>query len=194
MFVVGDKIISSELFSSNFACNLEKCKGSCCWEGDFGAPLEDTEIPMIQESIPYIREFLPEDARTYLDHNSGICDPVEKRRKTTALMPDGRCVFLGFDEDGIGKCSFEAAWQAGKTTFRKPISCHLYPVRVSQFTDGETQALNYDRWEICKAACHLGNQLNIPVFRFVKEAIQRKFGMDFYAELERIYTEFFHED
>ena len=193
MFIIDDKIVSSALFSTNFTCNLEKCKGACCWEGDFGAPLENHEIPEIQESKMFIREYLPEDSRSYLDEHSGITPPEGNREKTTSLMPDGRCVFLGFDENGIGKCSFEAAWQEGKISFRKPVSCHLYPVRVSLFSDGETQALNYDSWEICTAACQLGNQLNIPVFRFVKEAIERKFGLDFYLELERIYEEFFEE-
>ena len=194
MFIVDDKIVSSELFSSNFTCNLKKCKGACCWEGDFGAPLEESEVSLINESLPHIREYLPGEAQTYLDNNSGICDPVGKRGKTTALMPDGRCVFLGFDQNGIGKCSFEAAWQAGITSFRKPVSCHLYPIRVSLFTDGKTQALNYDRWEICNAACILGDQLKMPVFRFLKEAIERKYGAEFYEELERIYSDFFDEN
>jgi hypothetical protein len=184
MLIIHDKLISDELVEEQFICNLSKCKGACCWEGDFGAPLADEELEILNAIYPEVRPFLTEEGQKLLDTEGGYqkFGKGEEEVIGTTLLPDGRCAFLTFDTQGIGKCGIEKAYEAGATTFKKPISCHLYPIRVSKNTGFE--ALNYDRWDICSAACQLGQEHRMPVYRFLKDALVRAYGEDFYQELE----------
>src|SRR5690606_8248441 len=177
---IDDKLVSTQIFENKFVCDLNACKGACCVEGDAGAPLTFEEVDQMEEDLevylPYMRkegiEAVEKTGVFYLDQDG---EPV------TTLVNGAECAFVYFDENGITKCAIEKAYLEGKTTFKKPISCHLYPIRVKKFNDYE--ALNYDEWPICKPACICGEALDVPVYRFLKEPIIRAWGEKFYNEL-----------
>ena len=183
MIKIGEVLVSDDVVEKEFVCNLDKCKGACCVEGDFGAPLNEDELPILEEIYPIVKPYLTKDAIRVIeklgthttDDDGDLCTPVI----------DGReCVYAIYDKQGILKCGIEQAYLDGKITWKKPISCHLYPIRVKDFT--EFAAVNYDRWDICDPACSLGAELEVPVYKFVKEALIRRFGEDWYAELEKV--------
>lgn len=184
---IDDKLVTTQLFEEQFVCNLSACKGACCVEGDAGAPLTFEEVDIIEDAleeiIPYMRpegiEAVNETGVFYLDHDG---EPV------TTLVNGAECAFVFFDEQGITKCAIEKAHLEGKIDYKKPISCHLYPIRVKKLQ--EYEALNYDRWDICSDACDLGKQLQVPVYKFLKEPIIRAWGEKFYKELEIVDEEF----
>lgn len=183
IYAVDDKLISTEIFEQKFVCDLTKCKGACCIEGDQGAPLKMEEIAdmeeVLEEVLPYMR---PEGRAAVEAQGVAYIDPWGEPAVT--LVNNSECAFVYFDETNTAKCAIEKAYLEGKTTWKKPVSCHLYPIRVSQV--GEDQALNYHEWEVCSPACDLGNQLQVPVFRFLKEPIVRAFGEEFFTDLEAI--------
>lgn len=190
MFIIQEKLVSNEVFTQKFVCNLHACKGACCWEGDFGAPLEGKEIDTLNEILPKVMPYLPPASRERIGE-AGVATWFEEAGEYgTTLMKDGACAFLTFEPDGIAKCGIEKAYEAGDIAFKKPVSCHLYPIRVSKKEEIGFEALNYDEWDICSAACSLGEELKVPVFRFVKEALIRNYGEDFYKEMEAIYAHF----
>jgi len=180
MIIIDNKIISDEVVDTQFVCNLNACKGACCIDGDGGAPLEPSEKKIIEENYAVIEPFLTKEGKAEIA-KQGLT--IEYEGELEAPLINGKaCVYLNYDENGIGKCAFEKAYEAGLTNFLKPVSCHLYPVRVAKV--GEHDALNYDHWSICSAACELGKTLQMPLFRFVKDGIVRKYGLDFYEQLE----------
>lgn len=173
-------MVSEELFSKEFVCNIDKCKGACCVEGDAGAPLEEEELKILDDIYEEIKPYL---------RREGI-EAIEKQGKylkdddgewVTPLVNGKECAYVIFDEKGIAKCGIEKAWEAGATKFRKPISCHLYPVRLKKYKD--FTALNYHVWSICADACVLGKELGVNIAHFVKDALIRKFGETWYEEL-----------
>lgn len=178
-------LISEDIFEQRFVCDLTACKGACCVEGDSGAPLEPEEAELIQALWPKVRPYIPEKGQRAIDKD-GVSEVDEDGDLVTTLVEGrGECAFTVF-ENGIALCGIEKAWRDGAVPFRKPISCHLYPIRVAKlrFHDG----LNYHRWPICKPACACGAKLDVPVFRFVKDALVRKYGEPWYAELEDIHA------
>jgi hypothetical protein len=181
-----DTIISSEIFSTQFVCNLNACKGACCIEGERGAPLEKDEIDLIQKDIELIKPYMSAKGIALLE-SEGFHEGEEIGDLATTCLPTGECVFAT-RENGILGCAIEKSYKAGKTSFYKPISCHLYPIRIGKI--GKFESLNYHKWEICKAACALGKELNVPVFAFLKDALIRKYGSAWYKDLESIYEEF----
>lgn len=183
MLIVQDKLISEDIVQEQFVCNLTKCKGACCWEGDLGAPLERSELKILEDIYPKVRPFLTEAGKKVLDTEGGYMRDPEEGGFATTLIEGGPCSFMTRDALGVAQCGIEQAWRAGEITFRKPISCHLYPIRVSKNDISGFEALNYDRWEICSAACSLGESLKVPVYVFLKEALIRKYGEAFYEEL-----------
>jgi hypothetical protein len=185
MMQIGDKIVSRELFDEQFICHLEKCEGNCCVFGDAGAPLEDNEAAILDEQIHILKDYLrPEGMRSVGELGPWVVD--DDGEKVTPLVGREECAYAVF-ENGIAFCAIEKAWQDGKLDFRKPLSCHLYPIRVSRLSNAV--ALNYHRWGICEAARILGTKEGLPVFRFLKEAIVRAYGNDFYKEMEMVYSE-----
>jgi hypothetical protein len=180
---VEDKLVSSELFSREFVCNLSACKGACCVEGDTGAPLLESEVKLLKKNLDKIKPFMTPEGKEAIDE-AGVSyldsfdDPV------TMLVKGKECAFVFYDEQGITKCSVEKAYREGVIPFNKPISCHLYPIRVNKQTSFET--LNYDRWSICKDACTLGKELKVPVYKFLKEPLVRAYGENFFRELEKV--------
>jgi hypothetical protein len=177
---VKDSVVSTQIFEKKFVCDLNACKGACCIQGDSGAPLSFEEIDIIEEALEVIYPYMRPEGRAAVKA-SGVFYIDEDNEPVTTLVNGGECAFVYFDENNITKCSIEHAYLDGKTAFKKPISCHLYPIRVKQFN--ELKALTYDHWPICAPACDCGEQLDVPVFRFLKEPITRAFGEEFYEEL-----------
>jgi len=185
MIQIGDKVVSRELFEHRFLCHLEKCEGNCCVFGDAGAPLEDQEVGLLEDSLDKIRPHMrPEGLRSVEEHGAWVVDP--EGEKVTPLVGHEECAYAVFKE-GIAYCSIEQAWEKGEIAFRKPISCHLYPIRVVPLNNA--LALNYHQWGICEAGRLLGRKEDLPVFRFLKDAISRAYGPAFYEELEHVYEE-----
>jgi hypothetical protein len=183
MVIVQDKLISDDVIQEQFLCQLDLCKGACCWEGDAGAPLEDEEMNTLLEIYDDIKPFLrPEGIKAI--EEQGLFVLQDKNEYGTTLINDRDCAYLTYEDNGIAKCGIEKAHEAGVIDFQKPVSCHLYPVRVYKNEETGFEALNYDRWDICSDACSTGKKASLPVFRFVKNAIIRKYGTEFYDELE----------
>ncbi|HMX39980.1 MAG TPA: DUF3109 family protein [Saprospiraceae bacterium] len=184
MIIVQDKLVSDDVVEEHFICDLAACKGACCWEGDYGAPLEPEEKPILEAIFEQVKPYLaPEgiaavQAQGHYVWYDGMGD------YGTPLIAGGACAYLTRDALGIARCGIETAWRAGAVDFQKPISCHLYPIRVEKFEAFGSEALNYDRWHICSAACTLGQRERVPVYAFLREAIVRKYGEDFYEELD----------
>ncbi|MCB0628801.1 MAG: DUF3109 family protein [Saprospiraceae bacterium] len=183
MIIVQDKLVSDDVVEAHFICNLNACKGACCWEGDFGAPLEEAELPVLEAIYEDIKPFLSPIGLKVLEEQGTKVWYEENEEWGTPLVEDGPCAYMTF-HNGIAQCGIEQAWKAGATDFRKPISCHLYPIRVITNPDTGFEALNYDKWHICSAACELGEKEQVPVYQFLKEPIIRKYGEDFYEELD----------
>jgi hypothetical protein len=181
MIAIGKTIVSEEVLTERFVCHIEKCKAACCIEGDAGAPLSVEECDILEAELPLITPFLSkEGVASIADQGTWVRD--QEGEPCTPLNADLSCSYSFYDDKGVLQCGIEKAWEAGKTQFRKPISCHLYPIRVKEYA--EFTAVNYHRWYICQPACALGSKLGVPVFRFLKEALVRKFGMEWYSELE----------
>ncbi|MFM6935620.1 MAG: DUF3109 family protein [Flavobacteriales bacterium] len=183
---IADKIISTEIFERKFVCDLNACKGACCVEGDGGAPLTMEEVEIIEKNYEVISKFMRPEGIANVQEK-GVYYIDEEDHPATTLVNGQECSFVYFDESGITKCAIEKAYLEKEIDFKKPISCHLYPIRVKQFND--LTALNYEEWHICKPACSCGEQLNVPVYKFLKEPLIRAFGPDFYQELEDIEKE-----
>jgi len=184
MIEIGDTIISRDLLHNAFVCDLAACKGACCVEGDSGAPLEEDERAILDKEYEAIKPYLLEEGRKAIEwQGSSVID--SDGDLGTPLVEEGACAYAIF-ENGKALCGIEKAWKAGATAFRKPLSCHLYPVRVSTYSS--FQAVNYHRWKICDPACRLGAQLEVPVYVFLKDALIRRFGPAWYHELERVHA------
>ena len=185
MIQIGDKIVSRDLFLEQFICHLEKCEGNCCVFGDAGAPLEDEEVGLLEESLEKVKPYMrPEGIRSVEENGSWVVD--QEGEKVTPLVGHEECAYAIF-EKGIAYCSIEKAFEKGEIDFQKPISCHLYPIRVVPLNNAV--ALNYHQWGICEAARILGKKEGLPVFRFLKAAITRAYGGSFYQDLEQVYEE-----
>lgn len=181
MFQLGKTIVSEEILKNDFVCNLSACKGACCVKGDAGAPLEPQEIEILKEIYPKIKPFLrPEGIKAIEEQGTHITNAFGEHE--TPLVDGNECAYVTFNNQGIALCGIEEVQNKGIIEWKKPVSCHLYPVRVKEYT--EFAAVNYNRWDICDPACTLGAELEVPVYKFVKNALIRKFGEDWYAALE----------
>lgn len=181
MIEIEDKIVSTELLTEPFCCDPARCKGMCCVEGDAGAPLEIEEAEQLEQEFEAYKPFMkPEGIEAV--HKQGFIVVDSDGDYTTPLIGRAECAF-SFEENGITLCAIERAYQLGKTDFIKPISCHLYPIRLTRFSNGSI-GLNYHRWSICSSACQNGKRLGIPVYRSLRSAIVRRFGEEFFHALE----------
>lgn len=180
---IDDKLVSTQLFEQKFVCDLNACKGACCIHGDAGAPLNYEEVDQIEEDLDLIIPYMRPEGIAAVE-KTGVFYMDQDGEPVTTLVNGAECAFVYFDENNITKCAIEKAFLEGKTTFKKPISCHLYPIRVKKFN--EYEALNFDHWDICAPACACGEQLNVPVYRFLKEPIIRAWGVPFFEELCKV--------
>jgi len=181
IFEIDNIILTEELFSQFFACDLNRCQGACCVAGDAGAPLEDNEVEELKKLLPTLETFLSTESISTLKTEQVAQKDTEGEWSTT-LLKDGTCAFAVKSPCGLISCGIEVAWKAGKTTLRKPISCQLYPLKIKK--SGKFTLVNYHKWDICQPACENGCKLNLPLFKFLKEALIRAFGEDYYQKLE----------
>ncbi len=183
MFQLGKTIISEDIIDKDFVCNLSACKGVCCVEGDAGAPLEKEEIKILETIYPKVKPFLRKEGVEAIEQQ-GTSITTEFGDFETPLINGADCAYVIFDDKKTALCAIEETYNQGIINWKKPLSCHLYPIRVKTYS--EFSAVNYDKWEICDDACTLGKKLQIPIYKFVKEALIRKFGEDWYSELEKV--------
>lgn len=182
MFQLGKTIVSEEIIENDFVCNLSACKGKCCVAGEAGAPLSEAETGILKELYPSIKPFLNEKGIAAIEEKGTHIVTALGDLETTLVGENADCAYVIFDEHKKAMCGIEEAYNAGAIDFRKPISCHLYPVRIKEYS--EFTAVNYHKWHICDDACVLGKELQVPVYKFVKEALIRKFGEAWYSKLE----------
>ena len=187
MLQIDDTIISLELLDEHFVCDLNSCKGICCIEGDDGAPLEDAEVKIIEDLLPVIWDDLTETSKEVI-RKQGVSYIDDDGEPVTSIVNGAECVFTYTDKDGTCKCAIEKAFREGETDFYKPISCHLYPVRLQKYD--EFTAVNYHRWSVCSCARKLGGKLGVPVYQFLKEPLIRRFGHEWFEQLEIADEEF----
>ena len=190
MIAIQDKLVSRDLVEKQFICNLSACKGMCCVLGDEGAPLTEEESGKIEDIYEEVEPYLTDKGRQAIAEN-GVHSVSQKGELNTTLIEGKECAFVNFDEKGVALCGIEKAYLDGKTDFKKPVSCHLYPVRITEYP--QYDAVNYERWEICSPACKLGEELQMPVYKFLREPLIRKYGQDFYDELDRAAKHFEEE-
>lgn len=181
MIKINKTLISEAIIDTEFACNLSACKGECCVAGDAGAPLDEPELDILNSIYPKVKPFLrPEGIKAIEEQGTHVLSDFEEPE--TPLVEGKECAYVNFSDHGTALCGIEMAYRAGEIDFKKPVSCELYPIRVQKLS--ELQAVNYDKWEICSDACTLGKSLEIPVYKFAKAALKRKFGEEWYTELE----------
>jgi hypothetical protein len=184
MIAIGNTLLSEDLFDQLFACDLKACKGACCVEGESGAPLAQDELAQLEAVFEVVKPRLRPEALAVIEE-VGLYEVDGDGDHVTPIIGGRECVYATFDADGTAKCAFEQAWRAGETNWPKPISCHLYPIRVKELRD--FTALNYHRWPICDGARACGVKAGISVLEFCKTALVRQFGQAWYDEAWEVY-------
>ena len=182
MIQIEDKIISKDVLKKKFICDLNACKGACCVEGDSGAPLLKEEIKKIEDVYHAVEPYMTNEGRRVI-HKTGVSVVDSDGDLTTPLINNNQCAFV-INDKGISKCTIEKAYLEEKTSFRKPISCHLFPIRITEYK--EFDAINYESIKICSPACDLGKEMQVPVYEFLQSPIIRKYGKAFYFKLKKI--------
>jgi hypothetical protein len=180
MIQIYDTIISLDVLDEEFLCDLSACKGICCVEGDVGAPVEEEEVALLEEVLPVVWDDLSPKAKEVIN-KQGVVYIDRDGEFVTSIVQGEDCVFTCYDENGYCKCAIEKAFREGKTQFYKPVSCHLYPIRVARYEG--FRAVNYHRWSVCQAAVALGKKNGVKVYQFLKEPLIRKFGEEWYKQL-----------
>jgi hypothetical protein len=189
MLQIEDTVISLDVLDEHFMCDLSNCKGICCVEGDAGAPLEVDEVNKLEEILPVIWEYLSDKSKAVIQ-NQGVSYIDDDGEPVTSIVDGKECVFTYTDRDGIYKCAIEKAYREGKVDFYKPLSCHLYPIRLQKYES--FLAVNYHQWKICDCARTLGRNQKTPIYKFLKAPLIRKFGESWYQQLEIAATELNH--
>ncbi|MDG5799125.1 DUF3109 family protein [Marinilabiliaceae bacterium ANBcel2] len=186
MVQIDNKVISLDLFKEYFVCDLDCCKGACCVEGESGAPLEDAETDILENLFPVVKEMLSPAALKEVDR-TGVWEFDVDGDKVTPIIDGRECIYSYYDSKGVCKCVFEKAYSEGKTDFRKPASCYLYPLRITKYS--KFVAVNYHKWPVCDAARIFGKKEKVRVYQFLKDPIVQYFGEDFYFEIEKVAKE-----
>ncbi|CAN5765264.1 DUF3109 family protein [soil metagenome] len=191
MIAIDNKLVSDELIEEQFVCDLVKCKGGCCVDGDAGAPLDKSEKAMLDKVYEAVKPYLPEDHIKEIEKQGRYVYNKEFGWVTPAIN-GGICVYAITDKAGIVKCGIEQAYNDGKVDWKKPISCHLFPVRIKKSKKSDIEYVNYEpREDLCKAGCKLGKKLKVPVYQFLKESLIRKYGAEFYEALDTVAKDYF---
>ena len=183
MLIVGNVLVSEELIDKCFCCDIEQCKGICCVEGDSGAPVAPDEVADLEEHYPIFKKYMTEEGVAVVEDGGTFVFNGGDSFDTPLMESNDACAFAYF-EDGVAKCAIEKCFLKHEIPFRKPISCYLYPIRVSKV--GDYEALNYNHWSICKTAVENGDKLKLPVYKFLREPLIAKYGKAWYAELEEM--------
>ena len=187
MIIIDNILLSDEIIEAEFVCNLSKCKGGCCEDGDAGAPLSDKELDEVKASYEIVKPRMTNDGIKEVEQN-GLYRYDREFGWVTPTVDNKICAYGYRDKKGIIKCVFEEAYNDGEIKWKKPISCHLYPIKASKskYAKG-TVMLNYDpREDMCSPACSLGKELKVPVYKFLKEPLIREYGQDFYEALDQL--------
>ena len=187
MFLIQNTLVSLDVLEKEFCCNLDVCHGCCCVEGDAGAPLSDEEEQQLTQALPLLRTDMTKEAQAVVDEQ-GVAYLDPSGEKVTSIVNNKDCVFARTDKSGWCYCIIEKAYKAGKIPFNKPLSCHLYPIRLTNLSNGMT-GVEYHRWDICHCARQLGKKLHLPIYQFLKEPLIRRFGEEWYNELDLTATE-----
>ncbi len=190
MFQVENTLVTEDLFEKEFVCNLNACKGICCVEGDSGAPLLDDEKKILDDIYEQVKPYLTKKGIEVIESLGKYIIDFQGEL-TTPLINNKECAYIVKEDNGNYSCGIEKAFLDKKIKWQKPISCHLYPVRVKDFSG--FFAVNYDKWDICSDACVLGQQLKVPLYKFLKEPLIRKFGNEWYKEIEIIAVEYYKD-
>lgn len=181
MIIIEDTLISDEIYTEQFVCDLPVCHGGCCVEGDSGAPLEKAETLILEKIFPLVKPFMVEAGIAQVEKvGTSVTDSWGEL--TTPLVHGKECAYVFIDENGIAKCAIEKAFEQGLIDFKKPVSCHLYPIRITKYSNYD--ALNYHRWPICNCARLNGQKLGVRIYAFLKEPLIRKYGADWYEQLD----------
>jgi len=183
MIRIGRTLLSEDLLEELFTCDLAACKGACCVEGESGAPLKATEVGKLEEVWAEVAPLLPQAGRDAVA-SQGFAVKDADGDLVTPLVAGKECAYTVFGSDGTAKCGLEQAYLDGRTSWRKPLSCHLYPIRLKELVD--FTALNYHRWPVCDAARLCGKSTRLSVLDFCKDALVRAFGEDWYAEAQEV--------
>lgn len=191
MIVIDNILVSDDVVEKQFVCDLSKCKGGCCEEGDAGAPLADDELQLVLNYYEKIKPYLTEAAIVQIEKKGNYQYDREFGWVTPTLPSDNEICVYGFrDKTGVIKCAFEQAYYDGIIPWKKPISCHLYPIIANKGKHGDYERVNYEpREKLCNPACGLGKKLKVPTYEFLKEAIIRKYGEEFYNALDQVAKE-----
>lgn len=183
MIVIDDKTISDDVVEEQFVCDLAACKGACCTEGDFGAPLDKSELQILDDIYEKVKPYLTAEGIAEIGKQGKYVFVKENKEWCTPLMNKNEgCAWLVRDKNGVVSCGIEKAYNDKVIDWKKPVSCHLYPIRITKYKNYD--AVNYERWHVCKAACKNGKALKVPVYKFLKDALIRKYGAEFYNALE----------
>ena len=185
MINVDEVLISEDILEEQFCCNLSKCKGACCIEGDYGAPLEEQEKNLLKKSYEFAKKYLPKESIKEIKKQGLFTKDENDELVTPIFGKNGRCVYVYFDNHNEAKCSLEKVYLEKKTYWKKPISCYLYPIRINKLSN-KVEALNYHKWDICSDACELGKNLKLPLYKFLKEPLIEKYGEDWYNSLTKL--------
>jgi hypothetical protein len=183
MIAIDNTLISEDLLDKKFVCDLNACKGACCVAGDSGAPLDKEELSILNSLVEKVKPYMVKKGIKAIERHGPYVIDGDGDYTTTLVSEGAECAFVYFDENKIAKCAIEKAYYEGKIDWKKPISCHLYPVRISKHRGYE--AVNYNKWDVCKPACECGAKLDVPVYKFLKEPLIRKYGKDWFKQLEK---------
>ena len=181
MIEIKDTVVTLDLFREQFCCDLGACKGACCIEGDAGAPVKLEEVAQLEEAAEIVWDELSPKAQEVIKAQ-GVVYTDQDGDIVTSIVDNKDCVFTCYDDKGCCYCAIDKAFRGGRCKFQKPISCHLYPIRLSRM--GSYTAVNYHRWDVCKAATLLGKKLNLPVYKFLKEPLIKAFGQEWWDECD----------
>ena len=184
MIMINNILVEAAVYQEHFVCNIDRCKGICCIEGDFGAPLEPEEEKILHEIKDKLEEYVEPESWAFLTQHGPTRNYPQNKSVGTPIHDDGRCAYAVFNQDGSIGCGIEHAWRDGKIDFRKPVSCHLYPIRIKKHPTNGMEMVTYERWDICAPACGHGTNLNVKLHEFTKDALVRKYGNDFYDQFE----------
>jgi len=183
MIAIDKTLISEDLFEKKFVCDLNACKGACCVAGDAGAPLDKDELPILDSVLEKVKPYMVKKGIAAVKKHGTYVVDADGDYTTTLVSEGAECAFVYFDETNTAKCAIEKAYYDGVISWKKPISCHLYPVRITKFKSYD--AVNYSHWDICEPACKCGKKLDVPVYKFLKEPLIRKYGKDWFKQLEK---------
>ena len=184
MIAVGTTLVSEDILEKKFVCDLNACKGACCVQGESGAPLEEEETKILEKIYNKVKPYMvPKGIKAVEKHGKWVVDS-DNDFVTPLVGHEQECAYVFFDTAGIAKCAIEQAWIDKKIDYQKPISCHLYPARIKKLKMHE--AVNYHKWNLCKPACACGEKLEVPVYKFLKGPLIRKFGKEWFSELEKV--------